>query len=451
MDISNNRTDTLSIYKNEFSLEEDDPGFEKPHDSASKTPENNSKTTHNNPNNKHRVEAKKAEQKDLFDKLKELPHKANHVIQRARMFKRKLGNMGYYKKYLDRVESGLYERFGSAEVLENQMKGDPVQILKNEAQQYIQEIVHKLNELYQEVLKMSKELEDKTTAEACINVIKKYCSEYASDTNKYGNKIDQNKLSWKTKLLEATKFKIAKILMRNGERKVYGYTMRNMVQKGYPKPNHLIVTLFVENPEEKPQRQTVKDIFTDVKSFEIIGNADKSDVFNVSGMTEAVLSKTVNNNIMNEIKLTREAALKAFANANIPNKKDEGKIIDEIWDGIRDSCKELLTRKEYMIDCINVYFDMILRIDKLARKSIEAMLELENASMDKKYKNSLNVSHTRDKNEYDENDNLVSTKTQRHMDAVERNGNTYHGGKIVRSKNSQEIRDAVKKVNKLNM
>ena len=37
------------------------------------------------------------------------------------------------------------------------------------------------------------------------------------------------------------------------------------------------------------------------------------------------------------------------------------------------------------------------------------------------------------------------------MDAVERNGNMYHGGKIVRNKNSQEIRDAVKKVNKLNM
>ena len=37
------------------------------------------------------------------------------------------------------------------------------------------------------------------------------------------------------------------------------------------------------------------------------------------------------------------------------------------------------------------------------------------------------------------------------MDAVERNGNTYHGGKIVRSKNSQEIKDAVKKVNKMNM
>ena len=71
--------------------------------------------------------------------------------------------------------------------------------------------------------------------------------------------------------------------------------------------------------------------------------------------------------------------------------------------------------------------------------------------MDKKYKSSLNVSHTRDKNEYDEDGNLVSTKTQRHMSDVERNGNTYHGGKIVRSKNSQEIRDAVKKVNKMNM
>src|SRR5574344_667177 len=403
--------------------------------------------TNNTPDNKHRQEAKAAEKRSIIDRIKELQAKANHIAQRAKMWKTKSKHFFFYKKYLDRVKSGLYDKYGTeAPIYENRMKDDPVVILKGPAQEYLQEITHRLNLLYQEVLKMSKDLEDKVTAEQCIGVIKKYCSEYASDISYHGSKINQDKLRWDSKLLNATKFKIAKILMRDGERKIYGYTMRSMVQKGYPKSNYLIVTLFVDNPEEKPEKQRVADIFKSADSFEVIADSDKKDTFSVSGMTEAVLSKTVNNNIMNEIKLTREAALKAFANANIPNKKDEGKIIDEIWDGIRDSCKELLTRKEYMIDCINVYFDMILRIDKLARKSIQSMLEYENVVMDKKYKGHLNVSHTKDKNDYTE-DGQFRTATDRHIDEVMENGNTYHG-RIVRSENSKEIRDAVKKVNK---
>src|SRR5574344_47978 len=410
--------------------------------------------TNNTPDNKHRQEAKAAEKRSIIDRIKELPAKANHIAQRAKMWKTKSKHFFFYKKYLDRVKSGLYDKYGpEAPIYENRMKDDPVVILKGPAQEYLQEITHRLNLLYQEVLKMSKDLEDKVTAEQCIGVIKKYCSEYASDISSHGFKINQDKLRWDSKLLNATKFKIAKILMRDGERKIYGYTMRSMVQKGYPKSNYLIVTLFVDNPEEKPEKQRVADIFKSADSFEVIADSDKKDTFSVSGMTEAVLNKTVNNNIMNEIKLSRDNELKAFSHANIPNKKDEGEIIDDIWDGIRYSCKELLSRKEYLINCINVYFYMVLRIDNLAYKSINSMLEIENAHLDSHYKNQVHIGRKADTNKYDEEGNLVSTQTDRQIDYTQANRDK---GMLYRKPNSElarkhnELHDITKKINDLN-
>ena len=169
-----------------------------------------------------------------------------------------------------------------------------------------------------------------------------------------------------------------------------------MVLKGYPKPNHLIVTMFVADPQEQPHEQSVKDIFTSVDSFDILAKSDKEDVFNVSNMTRAVLQKTVDNKVMNEIKLSKTAALNHFKSASMDNKKEQGQIIDSIWDGIKEACKELLSRKNYIIDCINVYYDMILRIDKLAINSINSMLDVENSHRDKNYDRHLAFGHKGD-------------------------------------------------------
>ena len=414
---------------------------------------NKRKESHNNENNPHRIEAKNVEKKkSIIEKAKEIPGKAKHITQRFRIWSRKAANSHFYRKYLDRLQSGLWEKTASsAPVYENRMKGDPVKILKNEAQVYIQEITKKINELYHVVLNMSKKLERTITAEECINVIKEYCAEYASEKDSHGSKIEQDKLSWEQKLLNATKFKIAKIIMRNGEHKVYGYTMRSIVQKGYPKPNYLIVSLFVANPEEKPERQVVSDIFEGPDSFEILADADKKDIFSISGMTEAVLSKTVSNNVINDIKLNRENALKAFSHAkDNPNKKDEAKVIDSIWDGIRLSCKELLSRKNYIIDCINIYFDMIIRIDKLAKASLNSMLEVENSKLDNKYKRQAGFQRKIDNNNYDEDGNLVSTKTDRKIEHTIANRNNTIGDRLHAKSDPQydDLRKTAKELNK---
>lgn len=346
--------------------------------------------------NKHQIAAKNAQKHSLLDKIKEIPAKANLINQNFQLWARKRKNLGFYKKYLDRVESGLYDKYASSsEVLENKMLGDPVDILKNEAKVYIHDIVEGINKVYSDLLNASKQLEDVVEADKCKAIIDKYINKDVIDQNIKGEKSEDN--SYKIKILNATKLKIAKVLMKNGERKVYGYTVKNMVLKGYPTPNHLIVTLFVDNPELKPEKQPVDQIFQSAESFRILADSDKQDVFNVSNMTKAALDKTVDNKVMNTIEMYKSNALSKFKNASLDNKKDQGKIIDQIWDGVKLASKELLSRKSYIIDCINIYYSMILRIDRLAVNSIKAMLANEAMNLDSKYKKSLGVSKMSDR------------------------------------------------------
>ena len=348
-----------------------------------------------NETNKHQIEAKNSQKQSLLDKIKELPSKADLISKNFQLWARKRKNLGFYKKYLDRVQSGLYDKYGGeAEVLENQMIDDPVVILKTEAKTYIHDIVEGINEVYTNMLELTKKLENISDANKCIKLVNDYIGSDILDQNIKGEKSESK--SYKDKLFQSTKMKIAKVLMKNGERKVYGYTVKNIVLKNYPTPNHLIVTLFVDNPELKPQEQPVNQIFKSVESFEILADSDKKDIFNVSNMTKAALEKTVDNKVMNTIEQYKANALNHFKQANLANKKEQGKIIDQIWDGIKLSSKELLSRKSYIIECINVYYSMILRIDKLAVNSINAMLAVENMNLDKKYQRHLKVSKMSD-------------------------------------------------------
>lgn len=346
--------------------------------------------------NKHMVDAKNAQKHSLLDKIKELPSKANLISQNFQLWARKRKNLGFYKKYLDRVESGLYDKYsGEARVKENRMIDDPVVILKDRAKIYIHDIVEGINSVYKNLLNVTKELENEVNSDKCIQIIDKYIGKDIVDQNIKGEKA--NTKSYKDKILNATKLKIAKVLMENGNRRVYGYTVKNMVLKGYPTPNHLIVTLFVDNPEEAPQEQSVNEIFKSTESFDIIGDSDKQDIFNVGNMTKAALNKTVDDKVMNTIEMFKSNALNKFKSAALDNKKEQGKIIDQIWDGIKLSSKELLSRKAYIIDCINIYYQMILRIDNLAIRAIKSMLAQENLNLDDRYKKDLKIGQMSDR------------------------------------------------------
>jgi hypothetical protein len=369
--------------------------------------------------NSHQKEVKDKKPKlNIVDKVKEAGSKADMISKNFKLWARKSKNLIFYRKYLDRVQSGLYARYAStAKVEENAMVDDPVKILSGPAKEYIKQLVTNINELYHNVLDIANKLETNVTAEDAISCVSEFCK-IPLDQTKTGSKVNDQKQSWKDKIITATKYKIAEILLSNRETGIYGYTKKNMVLKGFPKPNHLIVTLFVENPEENPTEQSVNEIFTSADSFDIIADADKRDIFDVSKMTSAALNKTIDNNVMNEIKKHKNAALQKFKEADISNKKDEGKIIDSIWNGVDEACKELLRKKSYLIDCINIYYEMILRIDKLAVKSIKEMLEVESANRDKRYK-SQNLSYYKQnmkKNKYSDQYQDPSEKRQKYLD-----------------------------------
>ena len=232
-----------------------------------------------NETNKHQIEAKNSQKQSLLDKIKELPSKADLISKNFQLWARKRKNLGFYKKYLDRVQSGLYDKYGGeAEVLENQMIDDPVVILKTEAKTYIHDIVEGINEVYVNILELTKKLENVSEADRCIRLVNKYIipeinEEYYKKYRDFLYDFFSTTKSYKDKLYQSTRMKIAKVLMRNGERKVYGYTVKNMVLKDYPTPNHLIVTLFVDNPELRPEKQPVNQIFKSVESFEILADS----------------------------------------------------------------------------------------------------------------------------------------------------------------------------------
>lgn len=400
--------------------------------------------------NRHIESAKKAAKPSVFEQLKEIPGKADHLNKRFKLWANSRKNLGFYKRYLDRIESGLYSRYGSeASVFENHMIDDPVHILKGPAQEYIRDIVAEVNDLFTEVTEMAKTLENCITAERAISVINEYTKGYIKQNIK-GKNIDNDKLSYKEKILNSTKFKIANILLRHGDREVYGYTVKNMVLKRYPPPNHLIVTLFVKNPEENPVKQSVTDIFSSAESFRILADSDKTDVFNVVNMTQSVVKKTVDGKIMNDIKLFKSNAIKNFKESKNPNKADDAKIIDSIWEGINISFKELLHKKSYFIACINVYYDMILRIDRLAILSMKSILDVENVYKDNKYKSG--ISTKRDTNLYDDDGNVIQTGADRNISKIEENRRRLKSNKNNSNLNTniKEINDVRKKVNKLN-
>lgn len=356
-------------------------------DSRTKSLEDDKEVSHKS---SHEIAAKNSQKHTLLDKIRELPAKANLISKNFQLWARKRKNLGFYKKYLDRVNSGLYEKYAStAQVKENIMLDDPVTILKDRAKVYIHDIVEGINKVYKNVLDLSKSLEGELDPKKCMQLCDNYIGKDIISQNIKGEKSEDK--SYKIKLLDATKMKIAKVLMENGNRRVYGYTVKSMVLKGYPTPNHLIVTLFVDNPELNPEEQSVNEIFKSSESFDIIGDSDKQDIFNTSNMTNAALNKTVDNKVMNTIQMYKANTLNRFKSSALDDKKEKAKIIDQIWDGVKLSSRELLSKKAYIIDCINIYYQMILRIDDLAVKAIKSMLVQESMNLDKRYKNQLKV------------------------------------------------------------
>lgn len=303
-------------------------------------------------------------------------------------------NLAFYKKYLGRLESGAWDRYASeAEVKENKMLGDPVTILKGDAQEYLYFLAEKMEALYSQIMKIGSAIVDENVKlEKIYGMIDKYASEKLNmnfrNTEEHGKKDEY----W-FKLKRATSTRIADAIFWDGKRKIYGYTPEVVAFKRLPPPNHTIVTLIVANPEEQPVMQSVTDIFESYESFKIMAASDKSDVFKVFkeinyATLAAVDTKKINefNNVISKFKSKAKDSDKDSDDDDDSEESGEKKIRKKLLKAARKSLKMIVGMKAYTMDCVIIYYQMLLRIDNLARKSIEAILTVENKYKDERYR-----------------------------------------------------------------
>lgn len=385
----------------------------------------------NNGNNKFKspnLKNKSADNKNnIFNILSNIPKKINSINKRFKMFRTKAKNHFFYKKYIGRIE-GLYERYsGEAKIIENNMKGDPVDILKNEAKTYITKVSNEFTKLGIQLIDLSKKISTLSDPKQSFLLIKKYCGIFAGEITKT-NTIPQV-------MLKATIFKIAQIILKNN--KIYGYTAEGMAtNKKIPPANHTMVSLFIENPDEKPTEKVVSDIIKDVNSFKLIAKNEKEPIFTVSEVCQEMLSKGITKNDISKIKEYQKESREKFEQvkhelAARGNSKEDKKEINlmrkqnsNIWSGIYKSFEYISKMKNYMLELTDAYFIMMMRIDNLCKECVTSMLEVERMKKDERYNTGFKGTSLKQHKEYKQTEDNEKTKGEQESEKMEAEQNS---------------------------
>lgn len=329
----------------------------------------------------------------LFEKIKNriaaIPSQLTTLKKKADLFFQKRKNIRLYKRVLGKIPS-LYERYaGETQIDENIMKGDPVEILTTTATEYIINLGKHTGEISDKLITMMNNVANATNFETIKAQIESWIEDSPLKTK--DGELSESKDKLSVRLRKATRAKLVEGIINNNQ--IYGYTPESMVLKKFPPPNHTIVSLFVENPFEKPHVQNVSDIFKSAESFEIMANSDKRNIFQISELQTAVLKNKITAETFKEIERKRKASMRKLKkngfveteNDDDKLKKENEKMLKEALEGCKLSAKEIGQMKIYVMDCINVYFSMVIRIDNLALACINAMLMTEKQASDDQY------------------------------------------------------------------
>lgn len=349
-------------------------------------------------------------------KLQAIPSQLSTFKKKAEMFFQKRKNIRLYKRVLGKIPS-LYRRYGSeTEIDENIMVDDPVQVLAGHATEYIINLGKKTGEISDKLLQLSQSLATDASYDTMKMKIEEWIESSPLKTKDGELSEEVDRLS--ERMRKATRSMLVEAILEGNE--IYGFTAESMVLKKFPPPNHTVVSLFVENPFEKPVLQRVTDIFKTPESFEIMANSDKRNIFSVAELQAAVLKNKITAETFKSIDRKRKDALRrmnmksgiASGSGEIKDErleKENAKILKKALKGVKLSVKEVSKMKVYVMDCINIYFSMMIRIDNLCLACINAMLLTEKKASDGDY----NLGEGRalkGKQTQDENGNVAYSK-----------------------------------------
>lgn len=347
----------------------------------------------------------------ILDKVRNalvtIPGKMNTMVNRVKFFHSDRKNILFYKKHLGKI-NGMFKRYGDdAYVVENDIRGDPVVLLRNSASKYIVTIGEKLAALNETFMSMSKALAKCESYDKAEKIILEFGNS-AKLRNISGREVGK-KNDLAVVMYFSLREKIVDILLENNE-EIYGFNKESMIAKKLPPPNHTIVSLFVANPQEKPTERSVASLFDGPESFTIMAASEKTKIFDIRALSDAIMRDNLTSDNFKQIKkntLTNMNKMSDHARDS-DKAKEELKKLQKLKKGMK-KCIDLMGKmKIYTIDCINIYFSMVLRIDDLCRRSMEALLAIEASKTDKDYKSSgagkANQKYNPDKKKDEEND-----------------------------------------------
>ncbi len=344
----------------------------------------------------------------FFGKVKNniaaIPSKVRLITKKVKMFLQDRKHLRFFQRYRGKFE-GLWEQYSEGvEIEENEFLGDPVKIISESLPNYIIAFGKTMCELADEVQKLADNIE-KAPFDNKMKLAKEYSKEAPSRDEK-GHEIPEEKMAKRIYL--ATRKKLSQIIFNQeaagGKIRIYGFTEESVTVGALPPPNHLIVSMIVKDPFKEPVERPITDIFDSWESFNILADSDKKKLFATQELANAVLKNSINVDTFKKMETNRKnlfSGLKApeFKTMDKKEAKRRKKMTKQIANGLSQSVKTMAKMKIYLMECINAYFSVILRVDDLAFRAVNMMLDKERQGNDVRYENKLGAGKS--KKDYD--------------------------------------------------
>lgn len=325
------------------------------------------------------VERKKA----FVTFMNKTTNKINQLANRVRFFLKKGGlrKRLFYRKHMGKIE-GLFKFYAQrVQVPENKLKGDPVKIIQNDCKEYLEGVIKQFININQSYFKLSDSLVDTNSLDEAIKKINLFIT--------YDEKLNQDNYNKVKAILKTDMvFKFATILMKNNT--IYGHTIESVTKKRkLPPPNHAIVSLFTENPQQKPELTSISDIFESADSFKTMYYKEK-DVYNSILTINLSLMQKVNGKTMKRVNQKEDDDIKNLMISNFRktgNSDEDLKKLKNAVRGVYSAWQAYIVKQNYIYRMNTVYYKMIRRIDKMCQTSVKLLSNAEknDSQKDKRY------------------------------------------------------------------
>lgn len=334
-----------------------------------------------------------AKYKGRFEKIKKIYNEVFKV--KPAKLKQKINSM-YFKKWYGRIP-GMYQRYGDeAKITENKMKGDPTLILANSAPKYLANLVEQTNKIFNEIISLGNKIVSAGDIQAKVNVVKNWCNTY-----KIEDPTDPDGIE--TAIKNECTFRIAQAIFQDNG--IYGYTPEGIVENGkFPTANHIVTSLFIDNAHEEPEEQSVSNIFSKPESILIYAHPEKIATYDelfkktsasiTQNFSDKITSSVVKNLDTGYKNYTRSLSLKSkeVDSGDVENASQNKKIYKAIENGLEDGLDIIIDQKARCIQCSGAMYDMLTRVQRLAKMCVASLHEVEAAHSDKRMNAGVNDS-----------------------------------------------------------